>query len=531
MDRDIVSRFPVESPVTDKFCRLEIFHTDQGGLEAQEFNMVDETDYVHVKDERIEEVRQAANEDEEQELLRQVIVDGWPPRIRDIPAGVRCYWNFRDTLTVSDGVIYKGDKIVVPINLRKKYLERLHASHMGKDSTLRRAKDALYWPNMAKDIEVMISKCEEDSPAQSKEKLQAHSLSSQPWGKVGTDLFEYKGKDYLVVVDYLSDFFEVSELSQLSAAAVIRVLKEHFARHGIPVIVQSDGGPQFVAKEFSDFSREWGFTHTVSSPYHSSSYGKDSRSETMATIESAVKFAKRLFRWSSDRFLALLEWRNTPTVGINLSPCQRLFSRRIRSLVPLTLENLQPATGQQAWTLKFKRQNTIQSQAESKGRNLRPLQVGKPVLVQDLRARKTKWLRGICENQVSDRSYLVRVEDRLLHRNRKFLKPSMHSPDTNAEEMSLEIGSSDKGITHQTDQSKTHEEVTTGSNNQPAVAPGSANTLTPESLEPGCKESVDPPKSVRGTGTESVASPEQRPYITRSGRSVKLPARYRDMGK
>ena len=139
--------------------------------------------------------------------------------------------------------------------------------------------------------------------------------------------------------------------------------------------------------------------------------------------------------------------------------------------------------------------------------------------------------RYLCENQVSDRSYLVRVEDRLLHRNRKFLKPSMYSPDTNAEEMSLEIGSSDKGITHQTDQSETHEEVTMGSNNQQTVAPGSANTLTPESLEAGCKESVDPPKSVRGTRTESVASPEQRPYITRSGRSVKPPARYRDMGK
>ena len=216
---DILSRFPVESPFTDKFCSQEIFHTNQGGLEAQEFNMVDETDYVHVKDERIEEVRQAAKEDEEPELLRQVIVDSWPPRIRNIPAGVRSYWNFRDTLTVSDGVIYmymyKGDQIVVPINLLKKYLERLHASHMGKDSTLRRAKDALYWPNMAKDIEVMISTCkcqicEEDSPAQSKEKLQAHSLSPQPWGKVGTDLFEYKGKDYLVVVDYLRDFFEVS---------------------------------------------------------------------------------------------------------------------------------------------------------------------------------------------------------------------------------------------------------------------------------------------------------------------------------
>ena len=113
-----------------------------------------------------------------------------------------------------------------------------------------------------------------------------------------------------------------------------------------------------MSKEFSDFSREWGFTHTMSSPYHSSSNGK---------AESAVKIAKCLFRRSSDRFLALLEWWNTPMVGINLSPCQRLFSRRTRGLIPVTPEKLRPATEQQAWTLKLKRQNTIQTQAESKG--------------------------------------------------------------------------------------------------------------------------------------------------------------------
>ena len=110
---DILSRLPVESPIRDKFGRQEIFHTNHGELESQEFSTVDETDYVRVKDERIEEVRQAAQEDVEQELLRKVIVDGWPPSIRDTPVGVRCYWNFRDTLTVSDGVIYKGDQIVV----------------------------------------------------------------------------------------------------------------------------------------------------------------------------------------------------------------------------------------------------------------------------------------------------------------------------------------------------------------------------------------------------------------------------------
>ena len=81
--------------------------------------------------------------------------------------------------------------------------------------------------------------------------------------------------------------------------------------------MQSDEGPQFVSKEFSDFSREWGFTHMVSSPYHSSSNGK---------AESAVKIAKRLFRRSSDRFLALLEWWNTPMVGITVLEKNQRFN-------------------------------------------------------------------------------------------------------------------------------------------------------------------------------------------------------------
>ena len=99
------------------------------------------------------------------------------------------------------------------------------------------------------------------------------------------DLFRVKGKDYLIVVDYLTDFFELSELPDLSASSVVQAAKQQFARHGIPVWVHSDGGSQFAAREFSDFSQAWGFEHTLSSPYYSQSNGK---------AESAVKIAKKL---------------------------------------------------------------------------------------------------------------------------------------------------------------------------------------------------------------------------------------------
>ena len=64
----------------------------------------------------------------------------------------------------------------------------------------------------------------------------------------------------------------------------------------------------------------------MSAPYHSRSNGK---------AEAAVKIAKRLLKRSRDPYLALLEWRNTPNIGLDTSPCQRLLRRRTRSVVPV----------------------------------------------------------------------------------------------------------------------------------------------------------------------------------------------------
>ena len=79
----------------------------------------------------------------------------------------------------------------------------------------------------------------------------------------------------------------------------------------LPFLVQSDGGSQFVSREFQDFASTWGFMHTFSSPYNSQSNGE---------AELVVKIAKRLLKLSEDPWLAFLEWQNTPTMDIGSSP-------------------------------------------------------------------------------------------------------------------------------------------------------------------------------------------------------------------
>ena len=141
-----------------------------------------------------------------------------------------------------------------------------------------------------------------------------HPIPERPWERVGVDLCEFEGGSYLVMVDYFYNFIEVDKLRQTTSEAVITVCKAQFARHGIPNVVISDNGPQISSHQFEQFSTLYQFDHQPSSPHYPQSNGK---------VEKAVQMVKNLLCKSKaekqDFYLALLEFRNTPTstvVGI-----------------------------------------------------------------------------------------------------------------------------------------------------------------------------------------------------------------------
>ena len=59
-------------------------------------------------------------------------------------------------------------------------------------------------------------------------------VPSRPWEKVGTDLFEFKNKSYLIMVDYYSNFWEVDKLPDSKARMVILKLKESLRQIWMP---------------------------------------------------------------------------------------------------------------------------------------------------------------------------------------------------------------------------------------------------------------------------------------------------------
>ena len=62
----------------------------------------------------------------------------------------------------------------------------------------------------------------------------SHEVPSRHWERVGTDIFTLDGKNYLVTIDYYSNFWEVDRLPDTKASIAILKLKSHFTRYGIP---------------------------------------------------------------------------------------------------------------------------------------------------------------------------------------------------------------------------------------------------------------------------------------------------------
>ncbi|XP_040356411.1 uncharacterized protein K02A2.6-like [Ixodes scapularis] len=383
----------------------------------QQLEDINVVNHLPVRKDTAEKIRNATLRDETLQKLTAVILTGWPQERHNVAPEIRMYFPFRDELVVEDDIVYKGQRLVIPKALRGEIKEKLHSSHMGIESTLRRARDSIFWPSMNAEIKDHISACnvcQKHAPAQQRETLKPHPRPDFPWERVGCDILEHKNKHFLVTVDYYSNFWEVDQLNSLTSAHVIRRLKAHFARHGIPSVLITDNGSQFACEAFNKFSIDWNFEHVTSSPRYP-------RSNGMA--ESAVKTVKMLLKKADesngDPQMAFLDHRNTPLQHMHASPAQLLMGRRTRTCVPTTTKQLLPKTVSARNQLEQKKRRMV-FYHDKQAKDLHPLSMGQDVMV--LPTKEALWTKGTIKEQCGDRSYKVQVSDGVLRRNRVHIR-------------------------------------------------------------------------------------------------------------
>ena len=304
----------------------------------------------------------------------------------------------------NDLVFMNSTRVVVPAPFRSKMLRALHRGHCGINKTHQLAQRLVWWPSMMNDISVHVKGCDAcraNAPAQQDtvaNREPARDMSEMnPMSDVGVDLFEYAGKDYLIMVDRYSGFPFVNELKSTSTNSVCYQLKKWFAAEGIPRRIRTDGGPQFRAL-FQDWCEEAQIIHELSAAYHPQSNG---------LAENGVKQMKNLLRKcmedGEDLCDALLAWRTTPMAdGPSPSALFRGREMRIRQIPTLPCHERYYKTSQME-AFEQQRQelfNKTRDKQDKKGRDWEIIPRGTLVDVKNqkapgwlLRAAEIKFIR------------------------------------------------------------------------------------------------------------------------------------------
>ena len=174
----------------------------------------------------IELICEETSKDPTLTLLRHYIHMGWPNDRRMLPQELHTFWNYREDLSMENGLITKGARLLIPSTLREKVLEQIHDGHLGIEKCMLKARESVFWPGISNDIRETVEKCG-ICQASSRAAKPVGNVSDMPphaWHTLGTDLFYLNKIDYLVIGDYFSKYLIVRRLPNSSTHAVIKEL-------------------------------------------------------------------------------------------------------------------------------------------------------------------------------------------------------------------------------------------------------------------------------------------------------------------
>ena len=140
--------------------------------------------YLPVSEERLLLIQLDTQAHESLEVLKAVIQMCWPEHKSNVPSIIFPYFNMRYEMSIQDGLVFKGERVVVPRASRSELLRRIHSSHLGVNGCLNRARECLYWPDMTADIKNYVSTCEacrKYERGQVKETKMSPETPNQPW--------------------------------------------------------------------------------------------------------------------------------------------------------------------------------------------------------------------------------------------------------------------------------------------------------------------------------------------------------------
>ena len=330
-------------------------------------------------------------------------VRGWPASIKSVPDDIKPFYSKRLELTTFSGCLLLGLRVVVPAQFQEAVLKLLHEGHPGMTRMKSLARLHVWWPLITTDIEQTVQGCTNCAVmARDPQKVPLHSwdFPRKPWQRLHLDYAgPFKGKMWLILIDAYSKWPEVHEMSETTSKATIQQLRKIFAVQGLPELIVTDNGPQFVSEEFKSFCQQRGIQHKTIAPYHPRSNEEAER--LVETFKLSINKAdpKTTTELENSVLNFLAKYRSTPHTLTNCSPAEMLNQRRLRT----TLDLLHPCQSEIAQgRLRQKVNYDVHTKA-------RQYVIGDAVWIRNFRS-GPRWIAGTVKKHIGRVMYEVEID-------------------------------------------------------------------------------------------------------------------------
>ena len=285
------------------------------------------------------QIRTWAHRDLVLSQVEQFTYHGWPESCPN--EELKLFRQKRHEVSIHDGCLLWGSRVVVPNQGRRQVLLELHQGHQGCTRMKSLARMYIWWPGLDADIENAVKgceRCQENQLDTAVTAIEPWKWPAHPWSRLHLDFAgPFLGKQFLVIVDAHTKWLEVHIVPSLAAIPVIQRLRSVFAQFGIPQTIVTDNGATFCSAEFQQFLESNGIEHLKSAPYHPSSNGLAERA--VQTFKQGLrKLTEESLFDRMSRFLFVC--RNTPHGTTGASPAQLMFGRPMRSRLDLLRPNI-----------------------------------------------------------------------------------------------------------------------------------------------------------------------------------------------
>lgn len=283
-----------------------------------------------------------ATETKKDPVLSKVIgylkYGNWPNLKRNDPLWL--YFSKRIEMSLDQGCLLRGHRVVVPATIQQKVLDVLHEGHPGIVRMKHLARSHVWWPNVDQDLEVKVQNCDHcqesrQGPAGRTRAIWSPALKF--WERVHIDFLKKEGVNFLLLVDAYSGWVELWPMSGMTAQHVIDKLRGAFTTFSLPELVISDNGPPFSSAEFRDFLDRNGVAWGNSPQFHPSSNGICERhvrsiKEMLTREMQETKYQGLSFQSKIEN--VLFNYRTTPR-ACGKSPFELVFKTLPRTKLSL----------------------------------------------------------------------------------------------------------------------------------------------------------------------------------------------------